>query len=112
MTRGVAWGAAALLVLAAPVLMFPAVLGPSALAAVAVFAAVIMVGAIGLVSGFGRLPLYMGVLVAAAIFAGINVSNQPETLNHFADLARSGCWPWSSSCNRGRSGWRPRVSPG
>lgn len=55
--------------------------------AVAVFAALVMVGAIGLVRGFGRLPLYMAVLVAAAIFAGIDVSDQPETLNHFAGFA-------------------------
>ena len=39
MIRGVGWGAAALLLVAAPVLAFPAALGPSALATVAVFAA-------------------------------------------------------------------------
>ncbi len=87
MIRGVGWGAAALLLVAAPVLAFPAALGPSALATVAVFAAVVMLGAVGLVSDFGRLPWYVAVLVVAAIFAGIDVAEQPETINHFAGLA-------------------------
>lgn len=87
MIRSVGWGAAALLLVAAPVLAFPAALGPSALATVAVFAAVVMLGAVGLVSDFGRLPWYVAVLVVSAIFAGIDVAEQPETINHFAGLA-------------------------
>jgi len=87
MTSRVPSIAAAVLTLVAPVLAFPALAGSSGLGAVGVLAAVAMICAIGLVRNVGRLPLYVAVLAVAAIFAALDVAEQPETINHFAGLA-------------------------
>jgi len=87
MSNRAAWGAVALLILAAPVLVFPALLGQSGAGMVAVLAAVVMTCAAGLVWGFGRLPLYVGGLAAMAIFGARAIAVQAETIDHFAALA-------------------------
>jgi putative inorganic carbon (HCO3(-)) transporter len=87
MTARRAWLAVALLVVTAPVLVFPASLGPTLQWLAAVVATVALLAAVVLVSDHGHLRWYVGVLALTALVGWVGAADEPETVNHFSGLA-------------------------
>jgi putative inorganic carbon (HCO3(-)) transporter len=87
MTARQAWVGVVWLALAAPVLAFPAILGPGHQWIAAAVGVVTMLGAVGFVVHEGLLPRFVGLLVVTSIVGWVAAADQPETINHFCGLA-------------------------
>lgn len=83
--------AAALLLIAAPVLAFPAVLGAAHAWMAAAVAVVALLGTVALVSDLGHLYRYIGLLGLTSLVGWVAAADQPETINHFCGLALGLC---------------------
>ena len=82
-----AWVAVVWVVLAGPVLAFPAILGPGNQWIAAAVAVVTMMAAVGFVIHEGLLPRFVGLLVVTSVVGWVAAADQPDTVNHFCGLA-------------------------